>query len=421
MLSVGAARVVLPMPIGSPLAGYLNRSGGATGVHDTLYGRAFVASDGLETICLLSADILCVDAEFVAGVRHAIAATGVSRPEAIMVAATHTHAAPAGVSRFNLDRASILYLGTPDSQLRSQVQARLVEAARLAAGNLMPARLCIGIAHVEDVARNRLQPDGLYDPDVPFVVALNEKDRIVAAIFSLASHSTVLGPANLTYSGDLIGSICHLLEARWGTGSVVLGLAGAAGDISTRFTRREASFAEVERLASRVADAIAGERCQSEVSYPVRAAQKVVKLALLPAQKRQALRERLAEARHRLATLVNADPSAQRPIQAEIEGLQVALEADPDRPDHIQAEVQLFKLGRILIAAFPGEMFVAFGLATRQTLAPNHVLIAGYANDYLGYVPTPETTAGYEATVAVVASDSGSRLVEAVCSLAAIG
>jgi len=75
-------------------------------------------------------------------------------------------------------------------------------------------------------------------------------------------------------------------------------------------------------------------------------------------------------------------------------------------------------MGRVVIAAYPGEMFVAFGLATRQALRDSHVLIAGYANDYIGYVPTPETTGGYEATMALVGPDSGLRLVEAVCALA---
>lgn len=417
MLSVGAARVPLPMPIGLPLAGYLNRVGGATAIHDPLYARALVASDGLEMVCLLSVDILCVDAEFVAGVRDRIAAASAIRPETVMVAATHTHSAPAGIARFDLDRASALYLGTPNPALRSQAQAALVQAAVLALAHLAPVRLYSGSGHAEDVARNRIAANGPYDPEIPFVVAVNRDDEVVAAVFSLAIHSTVLGPGNLAYSGDLIGEVCHILEKRWG-GSVVVGLAGAAGDISTRFTRREATFAEVQRLAISVADAIAAERKSLEIGYPVRAGRELVRLSLQPAESRDALQQRLTSAERRLADLATSPPAERRPVEAEIEGLQVALAADRQGPDHVWTEVQVLKLGRVLTVGYPGEMFVEFGQATRQALAPYHVLVAGYANDYIGYVPTPQAHRGYESTVALVAADSGEKLVELACRLA---
>jgi len=418
MLAVGAARLPLPMPPGLPLAGYLNRAGNATGVHDPLFARAFVAADGPDAICLLSLDTLCVDAAFVAEVRERIAASSGIRPEAILIAATHTHSAPAGVARFDLDRASALYLGAPNPALRREVQDALVQATAQAAARLAPARLFTGTGHVEDVARNRIRRDGLYDPDIPFVLAVDAAGRVVAAIYSLASHSTVLGPGNLAYSGDLIGAICRSLEAKWGGESVVLGLAGAAGDISTRFTRNEASVAEVDRLAARAAQAIAGERSTPEAGHPLRAARAAVLLALSPAESPAILQARLADARQRLAALAVTAASERRLAQAEVEGLEMALMAGQNRPDALQTEVQVLRMGRVVIAAYPGEMFVAFGLATRQALRDSHVLIAGYANDYIGYVPTPETAGGYEATMALVGPDSGLRLVEAVCALA---
>lgn len=422
MLSVGATRIPLPMPLGQPLAGYINRAGGAAGIHDDLFVRALVATDGVESICVLGVETLCVDAALVAEVRRRIGAASAIRPEAVLIAATHTHAAPGGVSRFALDPSAEAYLGALDPALRGQVQAALIQAAAQAMINLTPARLVTGTARVEDVARSRIRADGPSDPHVPFVMALDRDGRVLAALFSLACHSTVLGPDNLLYSGDLIGAICRGLEAHWGGESVVVGLAGAAGDISTRFTRRAATFAEVDRLASLAAAAIAGQTVVPAEGCPIGAAREYVPLGLAPAESQASLQSHLAEARRRLDALGGDAPEpARRLVQAEIEGLQVALNAGGPRPAQVQAEVQCLRLGDVLLAGYPGEMFVEYGLATRKALANKHVLIAGYANDYIGYVPTPETSVGYEATVALVAPGSGAKLVEALCRLAANG
>ena len=419
MFLVGTARVALPMPVGLPLAGYASRVGNATGVHDDLFARALVAFDGDAAICLLVVDLLCVDARFVAEVRQRISAVNPIRPQAIMIAATHTHSGPAGVAGFALDGAAEMYLGARNCSLMSQVQAALVEAATQAVASATPARLSIGTARVEDVARNRIRVDGPYDPDIPFVIAVDSDDNVVGAILSLATHSTVLGPTNLAYSGDLIGTICHRLEAHWGAGSVVLGLSGAAGDISTRFTRHGSTYAEVERLAARAADAITAERVALVTTEPLGSAQRSLQIALSPAENPEVLQARLADARQRFDALETGAVAQQRLIEVEIEGLLIALGSNQSRPTYVQTEVQVLRMGSVLLAGYPGEMFVEFGLMTRQTLGMNHVLVAGYANDYIGYVPTLATSSGYEATMAVVAPGSGLLLVEAICQLAA--
>ncbi len=418
MLTVGAARLPLPMPIGQPLAGYINRTGAAIGIHDDLFARAFVASDDREQICLLVLDTLCVDASFVAEARRQVAAATEIPAEAIMIAATHTHAGAGGVARFRLDPASDLVFGPPDPALTRAMHAVLVQAATRAAARLTPVTLYTGVGWTDAVARSRISADGPYDPAVPFLVAVGSDGTAVAAIYSFACHSTVLGAENRHYSGDLLGATCQFLEAHWDSDCVVLGLVGAAGDISTRFTRRESGFSEVARLAGLLAQAVWIADWQPSAEEGVVAQRTDISLAVNPPEGQAALKRRLEEAERRLAGFGDSEGPEKRVIQAEIEGIQVALRAGAGRPESVQTEVQLLRIGDTVLAGYPAEMFAAYGLATREALSSRHVLVAGCANDYVGYVLTPDVTSSYETSVAAVAPDSGWRLFEAMCNLA---
>jgi neutral ceramidase len=240
------------------------------------------------------------------------------------------------------------------------------------------------------------------------VVAKDDNGEIRAAILSYACHPTILSANNLLYSGDLIGTLCVLLEEHWGG---VIGLTGAAGNISTRFTRRESSTAEVERMAQELVNAIQHANLQPLEGNRLAYAQQQVTLPVKPAQNRQDLQESLADAQARLATM--QDHPQRRVVEAEIEGLRVQLDMG-ERPTEIVTEVQVFRLGTAYIISLPGELFVEYGLDLIAKLAPKPVLIAGYANDYIGYVTTPEASDGYEADSAIVPAEAGTILVQAV-------
>ncbi|MFC1960663.1 neutral/alkaline non-lysosomal ceramidase N-terminal domain-containing protein [Chloroflexota bacterium] len=417
MLQIGAAKVRLPMKIGQTMAGYMRRADGAIGLHDDLFVRALIATDGQEQVCLLVLDTLFVNAAFVSSVRQKISAISQMHPKSIMVTATHTHSAPAGIAQFTLDSSSESYLGTYNPDFAADTQSAVVDAAKEAIANLIPVRMYTGTGQANNVAKNRVDPHGPYDPDIPFLVAIDQDDTVVATVFSFACHSTVMGPQNRQYSGDLIGMTCLYLEEHWGAKSVTLGLAGAAGDISTRFTRKEASFAEVDRLATALSEAILGAYKQPDNDDVIDSQHRRLQLRLAPVESPTTLRKQLSIAEHHLATLDKPNASETRAIQAEIEGLEIALKAAPHRPTHVKTEVHLLQIGSALLTGFPGEMFVEYGLTVRQELQPKHVLVAGYANDYIGYVPTPESTSGYETSVAVVNPGVGQQLMNAIYSL----
>ncbi len=412
---VGAARVLFDPPVGLPMAGYAARTAGAQGVHDPLYVRAVIVSDDRQTLCLFSVDVLCLDAGLVAEIRSDIAARLSLEPTAIMIAATHTHSGPAGLLRFSQLPGAEQYLSVYDPALARQLRACCVEAAVAAAAARVPARAVTGTGSARGVAGNRLDPNGVVDPDVPWLAFADAAGAVRACILSFPCHPTVLGSDNRLYSADLSGALCRALEAFHNV-ERALCLTGAAGNVSTRFTRGEASFAEVNRLAARVINTFDFDGASIDEQAVCAAASTTVTLALKPRDS-DAIQERLNE----VERLLNAggDFEGRAVLQAEKMGLELALQPPVSAASQtLTTELQILRIGRSLIVGFPGEMFVEYGLVLRERLPNDHVLIAGYANDYIGYVPTPETSSGYEAAMAIVASVAGEHLLQGALRLA---
>lgn len=415
LFSVGAARVVFDAPPGLPMAGYAARVGTAQGTHDALFVRALIVADGMSYICLLSLDILCIDADLTARIRGAITARLPIPAEAILVAATHTHAGPAGSAQFSTAPGSEQYLGAYNGELADQLVQTCVQAADRAFQVRQPARAVVGAGSAERIAANRVKPDGAVDLAIPWIVFWDESDRICTALYSLACHPTVLGPDNRLYSGDLTGALCRHLESRW-DGAVVLGLTGAAGNVSTRFTRRTATFDEVDRLAALAAATFDPDQSIPLIKKHVGVSHRYLRLLVKPRSDVGYLQQRLlaAESALRMCT----DSAQVAALRAEILSVELALASPPAATTHIMAEVQAVCVGEAVVLAFPGEMFAEFGLAARADVQPSPLLVAGYANGYIGYVPTAETTEGYEAIMSVVTPESGDRLLRAALELA---
>lgn len=396
------------------MAGYSARIGGAAGTHDNLYVRAVIVSDGRRSFCLLSADVLHVDAILVAEIRADIASRLMIDPAAIMIAATHTHSGPAGLTRVSLLPEAERYLGAYDVGLAQRFRACCLEAVEAAAAAAIPVRAVIGKGSACGVAGNRLEPGGTIDPDVPWIAFIDRAGTICACILSFPCHSTVLGSDNRLYSADLAGALCRRLEEAHNV-RFALCLTGAAGNISTRFTRKASSFDEVERLAAQVIDTFSFDAAQPDREAACDYASTMVTLALKP-RDLDGTRARLDEVDRLLKA--SAEPERCAALLAEKLGLELALRPVSTASESVTTELQVLRIGKSLIVSFPAEMFVEYGLALRERLPHAHVLIAGYANDYIGYVPTPEASSSYETAMAIVASTAGEHLFESALQLA---
>ncbi|MEZ5399794.1 MAG: neutral/alkaline non-lysosomal ceramidase N-terminal domain-containing protein [Bryobacteraceae bacterium] len=246
----------LPHPSGA-MYGYTNRRcGTATGTHDPLFAKALVLAAGDTKLAIVTLDLGSFVSERV--VREARATLGI---QAVLLAASHTHSAPA-------------FLGPQGgtSPYLEAVETKILETIKQAASNLFPARMAAGRGSLQ-LGYNRLLPRddgrsralfdnleripyGPVDPEYTVLRVDDEQGNAKAALIHYATHAVVLGPSNCKYSADYPGVLQSKLEADL-PGVQAMFVQGGAGDINPLFMARsgdeEADFKVVQKLGETLA------------------------------------------------------------------------------------------------------------------------------------------------------------------------
>jgi neutral ceramidase len=389
--------------------GYSDRQQEAAGVHDALWARALVLEVDSRRIAFISCDLVGIDAAIASRVRDAVAA--LPGDTGVFLSATHTHAGPAGA------RAPV------DEAVAGPVTEGVVRALRMAMQGRIPARVGSGWGRADGVGANRRDPTVPYDPVLGVLRVDAVTGHTIAVLVNFACHPTVLSASNLLYSGDYPGAAVADIERNLGTAAVVLFTNGAAGDISTRFTRLASSFEEAQRLGGILARAALDvhDRITPGPVGWVASATRIVQLPPPPVPPVETVEAELEQARRHLeATRAASVSSGQmRVAHTTVQGLERQLaRARQGAVSPVTAEVGAFAINGICGVTWPGEVFNAFAVELRQRWQA-HVFVLGYTNGLIGYVPTPDAFAagGYEATSARVGPTAGALIVETSLAL----
>ncbi|MGW4959279.1 hypothetical protein ACWEPL_18795 [Nonomuraea sp. NPDC004186] len=397
-MRVGHGTAELPVPDGTPMGGYIDRPGPSTGLADPLSVSAVTWSDGGRRFALAIADVICVNEDLAARARQAAGCE-------LWLAASHTHAGP--------ETGCVPGGGpTPEPWL-----GRLTEAVRTAVRRAIEAeRPCEGMAYrgeLHGVGADRSRPGA------PAVVPLDliaVRDGGLAGVLAvLPVHPTVLPAANRLVSADLVGAVRASLRRRLGEDVWVAVATGAAGDISTRHTRRGQDAAELRRLgelvADRCAELLAGPGTPLWRAGPTGISWATRRLTLEPAATTADEAALLAGYEQAAAS---GDPVATRLARSRLEGLR-ARTAPPVRTG---VDVNVARLGGLSLAGLPGEPFLA--VAERVADRPGEpTVVLGYVNGYPGYLPTAAAyrRAEYEVLASQVAPGSAELIAETARNL----
>jgi hypothetical protein len=420
----GAAEVVTTPPVGTLLDGYGGREGGAIGVHDDLHARALVMDDGATQAAIVSVDLVGIDRRLVASIRErASTATGIPAAH-MMIAATHTHAGPAGLRR-DLDE--------PLTEMMARTIAGAIGAAHR---DLRPAVLKAGHGSVDSVSQNRRDPAGPTD-DALTVLLLDSpdpRDGPIASIVNFACHPTVLFRTNMLISADYPGHALRAVQQVLGDAPALF-LNGACGDVNPAWI--EQRHDEAHRIGS-IVGAEAARRLQE--LRPLGAQQKVWTIRwdelsdkpvtsgeLIAAPHIRVLSRNVAVPLRRLeppatydAWMADLESQQLEVRDGDIEGMRrvveqivrlrtertVAERLGPSETQHFaHPEVQAIALGGgCAVLGLPGEFFAETGQAIRAAAGLPHLVTACYANHYIGYLVPAHSFAegGYEPGVTML-------------------
>lgn len=415
----GAATAALPVQIGTGLSGYGKRTAPVSGTLRPLEANVLAIAAGASTAVVVTLDLLAIDAGWVRALRGRLRAEHGIRPELVLVAASHTHAGPAGFRRVGAPGS----FDAPERWLRRNVLDTVTAAARTALGDLRPAQLRISSTTCS-VAAHRGDPSKPVDERLTRLDVVGDGEQPLAVLWHYACHATVLAADNTLVSPDLPGEVRAELRDRYRATLPVLYLNGAAADVSTRFTRRAQTPNELRRLGRLVAVAM------PVAVIPLTPAAPMGRLARCPLQVADedpaAVAGRLESAREAYKRATSSvKPARLRVLDTAVLGLEKRLARCRASAGHSRsrliAAVQVIDLGDLALVGIPGELYTEQGREIRDGSGRLYGLAVGYSGDYLGYLPPVGEVGGYEADSAVVAAGAGSQLAEAALDLLRAG
>lgn len=383
----GAVEVDITPPVGVPMDGYGAREGSSVAIHDPLLAQALLLKSGDDGILLFTLDLLGVSLDFTHRVRARAAGATALDPANIMVACTHTHSGPAGF----LPRVS--GLGSEDANLQEITLRKLVGAAQWADSCLQPARVGVETGQITAIGRNRNDPEsGPMDPLVTVVRVDDAAGGPLAVLMNYGCHPTVLGYGNRSISADYPGAARRLLRDVYPE-TVFLFTNGASGDVSTRFTRREQTFGEVERMGRILGGEVLRvmQLIETESVTTARGQMVDIDLPVRQLPSLQTARRVLDERKAELKQLKQAQTSHGdvRRATTRVEGAHIQLQlvqALAGR-EQISTQVQTLRMGDILCIGLPGEPFSRLVLDLKDSSPFAKTVVISYANDDVGYFP----------------------------------
>ena len=367
-------------------------------IHDSIYARALVISDGVQKVVILHWELVDVGESARDQIRERISQSLDIPPHNILVNAAHNHSAPwcpvygednqRGKERYPW--WAVRYMEEQDDEInfkewKEKLLTQSLKAVEQANDQLVPATMWLGRYDVSGYIRNRRPrpveygvveanlPDtfnfkhikwdpkvlsgdrtfGPLDRTMTVLSFRNSKGENLSTIFQMACHAVSIYPYQDGISGDWPGAVSREL-ARTHTGESMF-LQGAAGNVNPWKRGEEA----VHEMAKGLADNIS-------VTYEYSA---------------QLMTDSIRTDRS-VAGLPLTD------YARESTGL-----------ENIDAEIQAITIGSLVLVTLPGEPMTELNLAIQKGSPFPQTIVLGYSNGNGGHycgMPGEKAYGGYE-------------------------
>jgi len=425
----------------------------AKGVHDPLFARCLVLDDGRMTLAIALVDSCMIDRALMDHAKSIVQERSGIAAQNILIAATHTHTAPAVVGVFQ---------AKPNPGYRRFLIEKIAEGIDRAKKNLEPAEA--GWATGSDPAQvfNRRwrvkdgesyenpfggkadrartnpgrnnpivsEPVGPTDPAIPMLSVRARDGRPIALLANYALHYVGGVPP---LSGDYFGEFSRRIADKIGATPVngkppFVGILsnGASGDINNvnhRLKERpphKNAFEQIRDVSESVSNATM--KAYAEIQH-----RSDVTLAMIEREIDLGVRrpnlDALKQAHEILASTARIEKgpyAGQFRDRKAIYARETVLLAE--YPPTVRVKLQAIRIGDGAIAASPCETFVEIGLAVKKQSPFKHQMFIELANGYNGYLPTPAQHAlgGYEtwrARSSYLAVDASPKVESALVEL----
>ncbi|MEM4054896.1 MAG: neutral/alkaline non-lysosomal ceramidase N-terminal domain-containing protein [Desulfurococcaceae archaeon] len=412
LMNVGYSKATItPMSGVHRLAGYIQRTKPSICVLDDIYVKTIVYElEQGNLLVMSSVDLLAIDEAMVNDMRRIV--KEITGSQEIIVAATHTHSAPSTLFRDATPAMPIIEFNEDYYQyFLSSFEKSLQEAYN----GVEKAKCTATTLSVQGIATNRNNPSIPIDNNV--TVLKCNGNRVKVGVINYGVHPTVLGPDNVCISRDLVGVTEDLLRMESGVDFVFIN--AAAGDVSTRFTRRNQTYNEVIRigtlLANNIINGMGSAQWREIEGFSLYKNSKLINLEF-DVKKVESISSELFM---KLKLVKSHDAGYSRVAESIKEAL--------DAIKLIQESIYRKRSASIMITAylidqrlglivFPGEALSKIALNCRE-LAATEIIFAGYANGYYGYFSDKTIPETYEDLMTIFTEKSVRDVYSSVMNL----
>ncbi len=375
-MRAGYGEKVITPPPGIELTGYgYYRERKAEAVLDDLKARALFISQGRESIILICCDLLGITIDYADTVRAEISSRFEVLPQNILLACTHTHTGPAV--------QTLLGLGEADANYPFQLSTAIVEAVEQAWQDMGEAAPHYHTEIVEPIGFNRRNKS--FTPIDPALrILLFKRGSGSIYLLSYACHPVVLGPASAV-SADWPGALISSLENRGYRGIFFQGFCGNIDPVSNFNRWGTGTKRDLDLYGKMLSDrALKAE--QHAVALP--------QINIKALETRQALplsvpsRAKIAKEKEAWLEANSGKDGCRRFIESWAECAEKNYDRLKEKPCLTDVPLQALAIGPLKIIAFPGEVFCDYGLRLQEKYPS--IFTIGYANGYIGYLPTAD-------------------------------
>jgi neutral ceramidase len=349
-LLAGSAKIEITPAVGTPLAGFGGRR--STGVHDPVYARAMVISNGSATLAIVSADVLAMTDDLSEAVVARIGREVPISKANILITATHTHSGPGALGQRFWEQFAA---GAFDPRYFDWVVERMARAVVTAHRNLEPSSMMSFRVDGGEWVANRVIPDGPVDPELQVLLFRSEHSPSRTFLVNFAAHPTVLRSRNRLVSGDFPGFLSAELEKTEGT--IALYTSGALGEVKARPPSGKGVFERAEKMGQIMAKTIQNAIPAGPGQNRVALSSAKIRIPLPPPQPKISTTRRLPAWIGRLF----------------FDGTTF---------------LQFIRIDRTFLIGIPGDLGSEVGMTWKKTAreSEHDVVILGFSNDYIGYI-----------------------------------
>jgi neutral ceramidase len=394
-LSAGTAKINITPPVPIPMSGYRSRTKPLEGIHDSIYARAVVFSDGEHKAAIVSAEIIGLSNAFCEETSGLIEkATGIPQ-ECILLTVVHNHSGP--VTRVYATDVS------PDvKNYSAELQQKILTLVTEADSRLQPVRLGAGKGECRMNINRRAEdghghiqlgrnPYGPCDHEVGVVRMDDSRGKILSLLVNWPCHGVVMGPRNYLISGDWPGATSRFIEDSLGGQAMAPILIGASGDINPLYGPH-IDFVDVNSYAYAL-DAIGYDLGKEAI---------------------------------RVSGEIQTRPEGQ------IMGMQKSIYLpgkveEPNRLHHqaydpgndVEVRLSVLKIGPVIFTGVNGEVFNQIGVKFRELSPYTHTYFLTHCNGSCGYLVSDEAIGkgGYEVRSTSVRSGAESGIIEGLLQM----